>query len=95
MKTGDEGIRCGLVFNCLKHGACLMERSVTGSLFVLGITYEVLQGSNLMVARSSLATENDDGRLKTHTKIARLATNLLENRSGQMKVMALKTRKKG
>ena len=41
VKTGDEGIWCGLVFNCLKHGACLMERSVTGSLFVLGITYEV------------------------------------------------------
>ena len=37
------------------------------------------QGSNLTVARSLLATENDDGRLKTHGKVARLADEFCFN----------------
>ena len=35
-----------------------------------------LYGLNLMVALSPLVTENDDGRLKTCSKVARLATGL-------------------
>ena len=31
-----------------------------------------------MAAQSPLATENDDGQLKTHSKVARLATNFLK-----------------
>ena len=30
-----------------------------------------------MVARSPLVTENDDGQLKTHSKVAHLATNFV------------------
>ena len=64
-----------------------------------------LQGSNLTVARSPLATENDDGKLKTHSKVARLVSDFIylfiivgfleniiwasENRSGQVKVLSL------
>ena len=36
----------------------------------------LVQCPNLTVARSPLAIENDDERLKTHSKVARLATDL-------------------
>ena len=36
-----------------------------------------LQGSNLTVARSPLATENDDRKLKTHSKVARLVGDFI------------------
>ena len=41
------------------------------------MTSYIWQGSNLTVARSPLATENDDGRLKTYSKVVRLATDFL------------------
>ena len=36
-----------------------------------------MQGSKLTVARSPLGTENDDGRLKTESKVARLASDVV------------------
>ena len=36
-----------------------------------------MQGSKVTVARSPLATENDDGRLKIHSKVARLVTDFI------------------
>ena len=36
----------------------------------------LMQGSNLTVARSPLATENDNEPLKTHNKFARMALDV-------------------
>ena len=36
-----------------------------------------MQGSNLTVARSPLRTENDDGRLKTESKVPGLAIDAI------------------
>ena len=41
---------------------------------------DLVQGSNLTVARSPLATENNDRQLKTNSKVTRLATDLKKNK---------------
>ena len=56
----------------------MSERSYHGatSHIYLSVYIHLMQGSNLTVARSPLATENDNGPLKTHNKVARMALDV-------------------